>query len=198
MDNKESQPFEQAAEVVAGGGEDGVDGVALGAGEIVSAHSVLGLGVSDDRLDGGPMAEFAFDDLGDAASLARDVDLELVVGRCVVAAIAAVGDDAGKVRADLRPDLRDHGGERMPVIRVAGQRLGVGDELAAPGAIERGGERDFDAELVGPMRLAFADAFDLGRVQRIDLPSALMLPLFAPGGRASAERRRRSPVRCRP
>ena len=29
------------------------------------------------------------------------------------------------------------------------------------------------------MGLALADAFDLGRVQRIDLPSALMLPLFA-------------------
>ena len=67
----------------------------------------------------------------------------------------------------------------MAVVRVAGQRLGVGDELAALGAIERGGERDLDAKLVGTMRLAFADAFDLGRVQRVDLPSALMLALLA-------------------
>jgi hypothetical protein len=55
-----------------------------------------------------------------------------------MAAIAAAGDDAGKVHADLRLDLRDHGRERVAIIRVAGQRLGVGDELAALGAIARG------------------------------------------------------------
>jgi hypothetical protein len=71
-------------------------------------------------LDRGASAEFAFDCLGDAASLARDIDLELVVGRGVVAAIAAVGDDAGEVGADLRLDLRDHGRKRVAVIRVAG------------------------------------------------------------------------------
>jgi hypothetical protein len=96
-----------------------------------------------------------------------------------MAAIAAVGEDAGEVRADLRLDLRDHGRQRVAVIRIARQRLGVGDELAAPGAMERGGERDLDAELVRPMRFALADAFDLGRVQRIDLLSALMLALLA-------------------
>ena len=95
---------------------------------------MLGLGVSDDRFDRRPAAEFAFDGLCDAASLARDIDLELVVGRRVVATIAAVGDYAGKVRADLRLDLRDHGRERVAIVGVARQRLGVGDELAAPGA----------------------------------------------------------------
>ena len=103
--------------------------------------------MSDDRFDCGASAEFTFDGLGDAASLAGNVDLELVVGRGVVAAIAAVGEDAGDVGADLRLDLRDHGRERMAVIGVARQRLGVGDELAALGAMERGGERDLDAEL---------------------------------------------------
>jgi hypothetical protein len=34
-------------------GEDGVGGVAMGAGEIVSAHAVLSLRVADDRFDGG-------------------------------------------------------------------------------------------------------------------------------------------------
>ena len=53
----------------------------------------------------------------------------------------------------------------MAVIGVARQRLGVGDELAALGAIERGGERDFDAKLVRAMRLALANAFDLERVE---------------------------------
>jgi hypothetical protein len=38
----------------------------------------------------------------------------------------------------------------------------MGDELSALGAVQRGGDRHLDAELVGPMRLALADAFDLG------------------------------------
>ena len=67
---KGGQPFKQAAEVVAGGGEDGVCGVAVGPGKVVSAHAMLGLGVSDDRLDRRAAAEFAFDGLGDSASLA--------------------------------------------------------------------------------------------------------------------------------
>src|ERR1700685_4249055 len=62
---------------------------------------------------------------------------------------------------------------------VAGQRLGVGDEQAALGAIERGGERHLDAELVRAMGLVLADAFDLRRVQGKDLLSALMLTLLA-------------------
>ena len=69
-----------------------------------------------------------------------------MVGRGVVAAIAAVGDDAARL-ARPASHLRDHGRERMAVIGVARQRLGVGDELAALGAMERGGERDLDAEL---------------------------------------------------
>ena len=68
-------------------------------------------------------AEFAFDRLGDAASLTRDIDLELVVGRSVVAAIAAVGDDAREVRADLRLDLRDHGREGVAVEGLPGIAL---------------------------------------------------------------------------
>ncbi len=182
---QESQPFEQAREVVASGGEDGVGGVALGSGEVVSAHAMLGFGVSDDRFDRGAAAQLAFDGLGDATSLARDIDLKLVFGRGVVAAIAAVGDDAGEVGADLGLDLRDHGGERVTVVGVAGQRLGMGDELTTLGAIERGGERHLDPELVGAMGFSLANAFDLGRVQGIDLPSALMLGAArAPDGRA--------------
>jgi hypothetical protein len=90
-----------------------------------------------------------------------------------VAAVAAVGHDAGEARAGLGPDLRDHGLERVAVVGVARQRLGLGDE-GRPGAIERGGDRDLDAELVGAMSFSLADAFDLGRVQRIDLPPTLV------------------------
>ena len=96
-----------------------------------------------------------------------------------MAAIAAVGDDAGEARADLRFDLRDHSLERVAVVGVARQRLDVGDKLAALRPVQRGRDRHLDAELVGAMGLALADAFDLGRVQRIDLRSALVLALMA-------------------
>jgi hypothetical protein len=39
-------------EVVADGGEDGIDTVAIAALEVVAAHAVLALDVADDRLDG--------------------------------------------------------------------------------------------------------------------------------------------------
>jgi hypothetical protein len=48
----------------------------------------------------------------------------------------------------------------VAIVRVARQRLGVAMKLAAPGAIERCGERDLDAELIRTMGLALADAFD--------------------------------------
>ena len=88
----------------------------------VWAHAVLGLGVANDGLDGRAPAQVALDRLGDAPLLAGDGDLQLVVGRGVVAAVAAVGDDAGEARADLGLGLRDHGGERVAVIRIAWQR----------------------------------------------------------------------------
>jgi hypothetical protein len=62
---------------------------------------VLELEMTDARLDGGAAAQLAFDRFGDAPLLAGDVDLEPVVGRGVVAAIAAVGDDAREAGADL-------------------------------------------------------------------------------------------------
>jgi hypothetical protein len=51
---------------------------------------VASLGVADDRLDGGASFEFALDLRRDAALLACVVDLALVIGRDVVAAIASV------------------------------------------------------------------------------------------------------------
>ena len=46
-------------------------------------------------------------------------------------AVAAVSNDAGEARANLRLDLRDDGLERVAVVRISGQRLHVGDELPA-------------------------------------------------------------------
>jgi hypothetical protein len=101
--------------------------------------------------------------------LAGDKDPELVIWRRVTAAVSFVGEDARDGVADQRLHVRDHGCQRVTVIRIARQRLHVGDELAAPGVADGGSDGDLDAELVGPMGVAFADAFDFRRVQGIDL-----------------------------
>ncbi len=89
--------------------------------------------------------------------------------------ISAVGDDAGEAGADLRLHLGDHRRQRVAVVRIARQRLHVGDELADLGAMERGGDRHFDAELIGPMRFALGRCIQPRRMQRIDLLAALLL-----------------------
>ena len=43
------QPAQEEAEVVTGGGEDGIDAVALTALEMVAVHAVFGLEMADDR-----------------------------------------------------------------------------------------------------------------------------------------------------
>jgi hypothetical protein len=148
--------------------------------------------MTDDGFDGGPAAQFALDLGRHPSLLAGDEDPELVIGRRVVAAVSLVGEDACDDVADQRLHVRDHGGQRVTVIGVAGHRLHVGDELAGLGAADRGGNGDFDAELVRPMGLAFADAFDLRRVQGIDLRPALTLLLLA-----DAPRQRQQLCKCR-
>ncbi len=73
----------------------------------------------------------------------------------------------------------DNGAQRVAVVRIARQRLGMQHELTARGAGIGGDDRGFDAELVGRRGLALADAFDLGRVEGIKLPAALALLLRA-------------------
>jgi hypothetical protein len=50
---KPLQPAQEEAEVVAGGGEHGVDAVAVASLEIIAVHAVLGLEVVDHWLDRG-------------------------------------------------------------------------------------------------------------------------------------------------
>ena len=50
-----------------GGGEHGVDGVAVGVGKVIAAHAVMFLEMTDDRLDGGTPFELALDLRRDAA-----------------------------------------------------------------------------------------------------------------------------------
>src|SRR5262249_59835173 len=70
---------------------------------------------------------------------------------------------------DCRNDLR----QGVAVIGIAWQRLGMDGELPALAALERGCDAHLDAELVRLARLTFADAFDLGGVQAVNLRAAL-------------------------
>jgi hypothetical protein len=45
------EPGEEPSEVVASGGEDGVDGISRSAGELVAVHAMIGLEVADDGFD---------------------------------------------------------------------------------------------------------------------------------------------------
>src|ERR1700719_1146717 len=83
---------------------------------------------------------------------------------------------------------RDDARQRVAVIGIARQRLHVGDELAALAVLEGGGNADLDAELVGPVRLAFADALHLGSVQAVDLGTALPTLLVAHSQRQAQQR----------
>src|SRR5215475_9893121 len=147
-------------------------------GKVISAHAVVLLEVADDGLDGGPPFELALDLRRDAALLAARVDLELLIGWGVVAAIAGIGDAAMEDVADERLHLRNNRAQRVPVIGIAGQCRGMGDELAAGGMFHRGGDAYLDPELVRPVCFALADALDLWRVQGIDLAAALAALLF--------------------
>ena len=69
-----SEPGEDAAEVVADGGEDHVGCIACAAFEVAAAEVAFGLQVSDDGLDGGAAAQLALDDTEDAALLAGNED----------------------------------------------------------------------------------------------------------------------------
>ena len=84
-----SEPGQEAPGVISGGGEHGVDGVAVAVGEEVAVHAMIVFGVSDDRLDGGAAFEVSSDGVGDAALLALRVNLELVLFRGVMAFVAA-------------------------------------------------------------------------------------------------------------
>ena len=125
------QPAQEEMEVVAGGGEDGIDAVAVWSFEVIAAHAVLGLEMADDGLDGGASLHLAADGGGDAADLAGDPDPELVW--VVVAAIALVDMDAAGLDAGKRLEPGEDGPERVSIVGVPMQRLGMEDELAALG-----------------------------------------------------------------
>src|SRR4029450_3828190 len=111
-------------------------------------------------------------------------------------AIALVDVDAVDRGASELFEIRDDEAERMAIVRVTVQRLGVQHELAALGGSDRRRDRDRAAELVGFAGLPFADAFDLRRVQRIDLRPALALLLMAHTQREIEQRAKAIFERC--
>jgi hypothetical protein len=111
------EPAQEQAEVVASGGEHGVDAVAMPAVEMVAAHPVVVLEMAGHGLDGGAPPHLAADGLGNPADLAADPDLEPI--GIVVAAIALVALDAAhRNTADLF-EIGNDRTERVAVMRVA-------------------------------------------------------------------------------
>ena len=135
--------------------------------------------MADDGLDGGTASELALDDAEHPAPLAGDEHAALLcspVPAITLVEIASLDGAAGELFG-----RRDDGGERVPVIRIARQRLGVQHELSARRAGVGGDDRG----------LAFSDALDLGSVEGIELPAALALLLRADLARPRQRRRER-------
>jgi hypothetical protein len=123
--------------------------------EIVATHPMVVLEMADHGLDGSSASHLAANDFCDAADLAANPDSEPV--GIVVAPIALVAVDAADSNTCELFEISDDGTERVAVVRIAMQRLGMQHELSTFG---RGGWR-------GNRRpcLAAADALHLGGVQ---------------------------------
>jgi hypothetical protein len=144
---------------------------------MAAAEMAVVFHVTDRGLDGGAAPQFAFDDAEYAALLAGDEDAAWAFG--VVAAVSLVDIGALDGPAGEPFGGGDDGAERVAVIRIAQQRLGVEHELAARGAGVGADDRSLDAELVRRAGLTLADALDLGRMEGIKLAAALTLLLGA-------------------
>ena len=49
---KRVQPCDEKPQIMSCGDQDGVDGIACGAGEVITFKQAIGFGVADDRLNG--------------------------------------------------------------------------------------------------------------------------------------------------
>ena len=76
--------------------------------------------MADDGLHGRASTQVALDGVGDAAFLAGDVDLHLAVGRRVVAAVAAVSDNAREAPASAEAKSCGRAGPRRPRTSLQG------------------------------------------------------------------------------
>ena len=112
---REPQPGEDASEVIADRGQDGVGGIAGTAFEVAAAEMTFGFHVADPGLDGGSTSQFAFDRAEDAALLSRDEDAAWILR--IVAAVTLV--DVGAL------DLAADGEQSFPVLRETTDRVVV-------------------------------------------------------------------------
>jgi hypothetical protein len=130
---------------VADGGENDVYGVSLAAFEMAAAEVSVALHVADDGLDCRAAPELARDGAEDTTLLTGDEDATRAF--CFVAAIALI--DIGTLDGATGELLGriDDTAERMSVIGIARQRLGVEHELAGWSAGIGGDDRSFDADL---------------------------------------------------
>jgi hypothetical protein len=130
---------------VTDGGENDVCSVALTAFEVAATEMSVALHVTDDRLDCRATPELALDGAKDTTLLAGDEDAPRAFG--LVAAITLVDIGTLDGAAGQLLGRIDDAAERVSVIRIAGQRLGVEHELAARGAGIGGDDRGLDADL---------------------------------------------------
>ena len=80
-------------EVVSSGGQDRVNGITVGVGEVVSGHSVFVFDVANDQFDGGTPFHLSFDGWRYPPLLASGKNLELVLKRCIVAPVSDNGQN---------------------------------------------------------------------------------------------------------
>jgi hypothetical protein len=156
-------PAQEQAEVISGCGDNGVNVVPISAFEIVAMHPMVVLEMADHGLDSSSASHLAANGFCNAADLAANPAPEPV--GIVVAAIALVAMDAADSNNSNTCELfeiNDDGTERVAVVRIAMQRLGLHHELSALGRGGRRGNRHLAAELVRCPCLAAADALHLG------------------------------------
>lgn len=88
-----------------------------------------------------------------------------------MAAITSIGDNAIDSRPELLIHPRDERRQSITIIKSSKLGFDVSDKLAACRAIKRCRNRDFDAKLISPTLLTFADAFSLWSVEAVDFLS---------------------------
>jgi DNA-damage-inducible protein D len=108
------QSAQQQLEVVAGSGEHGIHAIAFGSLEVIAAHPVLGLEMTDDGFDGGPALHLAANGGGKRISQTESkLKREKIRGEIV--AIQAHQSVAEKIRKTIH----DLGGTMPENMRVA-------------------------------------------------------------------------------
>src|SRR5215510_8200251 len=96
-----------------------------------------------------------------------------------MATISLVDESALDLKAGETLRALDGVVQRVAVVGIAGQGLGVQHELAGRRAVVGGHDRDLDAKFIRRAGLAFANALDLRCMEGIELPAALALLLGA-------------------